>query len=631
MARNLIVYRYLGPKQVREARRKLRQSWRVCYLQADPKVVSKEFEALPKPRGIWPSAPLISLVESLCQDLVNGSRHLRWAERQYGSKEIGIAFRRRIMEGLLKLFRVLDSIQQVAPEPDTTIHLRANGLRQSKSWDPLIPQFLDLVRSGSLDISPEIPLPLSDLVHRLWVAEAPAWQRLLADLAISTTFLVRRVRLRNMPRKHFHLAIKTSLHDWGVSEECSQPQSRVVDFICDGESFHPGNTFIWAEGDLPATRLAAFQNRGYEVAAASNIRFDPKVLFCAFPVLLRFFIYRLSMGFSRSFACLACRDLYQVYLQAVALCEYYSPTYFLLHNDLTTASVARTLVLREKGCRSVFYEHSSHSLIQGVEPDCSYLLYDAVATWGPAMSRYFQRHPGNFGETWEVGCIWSEHIRILKEDADLLNQFRHLIDDYARNPLKSYRNIISVFDTSVNEVMFNKAEAIQFLLDIAWLASEYPEICFIYKPKWNLSHLVEQFGMAIPKAYEQLGKVRNVVILPSDFGPSAAIALADLTISVCFTSTAIESIGCGVKALYYDIYDRSGPESEWGAFWHKFPELVCRNRDQLKARIDKLMYEVTDKEYQTYLNRYLDDMEGFFDGRAITRLRKKLSPKSNAA
>ncbi len=625
MATNLIVYRYLGPKQVREARRKLRQSWRVCYLQADPKVASKEFEALPKPRGIWPGAPLISLVESLCQDLVNGSRHLRWAERQYGSKEIGIAFRRRIMEGLLKLFRVLDSIQQVAPEPDTTIHLRANGLRQSKSWDPLIPQFLDLVRSGSLGISPEIPLPLSDLVHRLWVAEAPAWQRLLADLAISTTFLVRRVRLRNMPRKHFHLAIKTSLHDWGVSEECSQPRSRVVDFICDGESFHPNNTMIWAEGDVPTARLAALRSRGYEVASASNICFDPRVAVQALPVLFRFLLYRLASGFSRSFACLACRDLYQAYLQTVALGEYFSPKYLLVYNDLTTASVARTLVLRKTGCRSVFYEHSSHSLIQGVEPDLSYLLYDAVATWGPAMSRYFQRPPGNFGETWEVGCIWSEHARRLREDDDL----RKIHTDVASS-LKglcgpSRGPVVSIFDTNPNPVIFHRSDLVQLLNDIEWLASEFPELTFLYKPKLDATYLHDKFSVDVNVKLRDLQAVSNIVVLSAQFETSAAVALADLTISTCFTSTAVESIGCGVKALYYDIFDRSGPESEWGAFWHKFPEFVCRNRDQLKARIHKLMYEMTDKEYQTYLNRYLDDVEGFFDGRAITRLRKKLS------
>ncbi|MDA0748808.1 MAG: hypothetical protein O2954_20005 [bacterium] len=308
----------------------------------------------------------------------------------------------------------------------------------------------------------------------------------------------------------------------------------------------------------------------------------------------------------------------------------FKPRFFLLYNDLSVSSVGRTIVLRSTGCKSVFYEHSSNSLIEGVEPDLAYLLFDAVATWGQAMTGYFQRPPGNFGECWEVGCIWAEHVRVVREDEGLLKEYKTQIEHQVGRPLPEQARTISIFDTTINPVLFTQEDLSLFLADVAWLAETFPDVLIFYKTKWSIEFLTEQFGEEFQKRFQRLYEIPNVIVIPNYFETAAIIGLADLTISACFSTTAIESIGCGTRALYYDVSDRCPPDNIWGAFWHRIPELVCRSREELKDRIYKLMYETSDEEYRDYLHLNFKHMDGFFDGRAITRLRRKLADGMDA-
>lgn len=283
--------------------------------------------------------------------------------------------------------------------------------------------------------------------------------------------------------------------------------------------------------------------------------------------------------------------------------------------------------MRSTGCKSVFYAHSIQVLIERVAPEIAYLLYDAVVTWGQAMTAYFQKPPGNFGEIWEIGCIWSEHARLVKEDSRLREMYRTRIEAYGGQPLTCYTRTIGVFDTTVNPVLFNLEDFTCFMSDIAWLASEFPDVCMLYKPKYNVNDMTNRWRKEFQEILEQFRKIRNIVVLPSFFETSVAVGLADLTISACFTSTAIESVGCGIKALYYDVSDRCPLDDDFkalNAFWNRISHLICRNREQLSARVYELLYTTSDDEYRDYLRQHFSHVEGYFDGLALTRLRQRL-------
>lgn len=621
------VFNYLGRGELRSARRWLRVGCRILYVDSDPSCNVVGFEKLPSPRGIWPSSTL-NLVEAIYRLRIEDSRSLIWATRLFGSEEIRYAFLQAITLKLLKFYSLMDSIGQVVTDRDQVIHLGRGRIGLRLPWDPFVFDFLRLERSGHLkQESAQIPVCVKAVMDRVRIHSVSRLHLFLLDLISPTRFLLCRLRLTKYPREHVHLAIHTYQTGLGVEEERPQkPNLRNVDFILDGVSFHEANTMFWADSGVPEIRIRALECQGYRVASYSTLRFDPGFLLCrALPALRDYLIYRVRMGIQDAFVTPICRELVRTYLQTLAFADYYSPRYFLLYNDFSYTSVGRTIALRTVGCCSVFYEHSSHSLIEGVSPDYGYLLYDAVATWSRSMTAYFQRPPGDFGESWEVGCIWSEHVRLVRESSEFRKTYQKQIQRYSQQSLFSYSNRIGVFDTTTNPVLFTPEDFFKFLSDIVWLASAHPDICFLYKSKWDLEYLAERFGKAYQARLEKLRRTPNVVVLPNLFETAAVIGLSDLTISVCFTSTLVESIGYGIPALYYDVSDRCHPSSEWGAFWHRIPKLICRDRKQLKERISDLLYNTSDEDYRNYLRRHLSHVEGYLDGRGITRLRERLA------
>ena len=89
--------------------------------------------------------------------------------------------------------------------------------------------------------------------------------------------------------------------------------------------------------------------------------------------------------------------------------------------------------------------------------------------------------------------------------------------------------------------------------------------------------------------------------------------------SYTFTNVTVEAIGMSARGIYYDPTNRF-PH----AFWSRIPGMVCRDRDELRTRIKELLYDKTDAEYADYLDKYFRDIVAYFDGRAITRLRRRL-------
>lgn len=627
-----VVFRHIGKRELRSAHRWLRAGSRVLYLGADATLDLGGFEKLPPPRGIWPSAPAIALVESVYRAKIEGSRHLVWARKFFRSEDTRYAFLRSIMSRLLQCYYLMDSIRQVTGPQDLMILLFRRRFEVSLSWNPFVLEMVEQVRFGCMcaQDKEKIPDDIREVMGRIQARPVSRLRLLFLDL-IGPTLFLRHIRLSSQPRQHADLAIHTYATGWGVSEESpDEPRLRNVDFIVDGIHFHPGNTVFWAGPGVPGIRIQALEKRGFRVVSVPSLRFDPRfVLRTVLPALGRYLSYRIGAGLQSTFEGLICKELLRTYVQTRVFAAYFTPRCFLLYNDFSDTSVARTIVLRSMGCRSIFYEHTSHSLIEGVEPDLAYLLYDVTATWGPAMTAYFQRPPGSFGESWEVGCIWSEHARMVREDSKLQEMCKERVEAHADQPLTCYAHIIGVFDTTVNPVLFTLEDFESFMSDIAWLASEFPEVCVLYKPKYAVKYMSGQWLEKFQGTLKKFHEVHNIVMLPSFFETSVVVGLADLTISACFTSTAVESIGCGARALYHDPLDRCPPGSEWGGFWNRIPGLICRSREQLRARVDELLYRTSEKEYRAYLRQHFSHVEGHQDGRAITRLRKRLLAEIN--
>lgn len=74
------------------------------------------------------------------------------------------------------------------------------------------------------------------------------------------------------------------------------------------------------------------------------------------------------------------------------------------------------------------------------------------------------------------------------------------------------------------------------------------------------------------------------------------------------------------KAIYYDV---TGKHIGDNYYYNRFPNLVAHNYEELKRLINYWLYEITDQEFNNFLNRYVkDELDPYLDSKAISRLQK---------
>jgi polysaccharide biosynthesis PFTS motif protein len=286
------------------------------------------------------------------------------------------------------------------------------------------------------------------------------------------------------------------------------------------------------------------------------------------------------------------------------------PRVLLTLNDLLPAGIARTLALRRAGCMTVEYEFSSHWRTDEHlwVPDYVYgfAVVDAMVSWGTMHSDHFRNHRGRFGEFWEVGCLWSEHARIVRDDPEINARYRGELDV----PLDGYEHVVGVFDTSTAS-FFGYDDMAAFYAGVAELAPAFPRVLFLCKPKRPIEDVFAN-GVGGREVEAAFAATPNVVVVPEHFETAAVVAFSDLSINACYTSPAVETIGAGRPAVYFDPTDLF-PTS----FFRRIPDFVATNGEALASLVESQLTG------DPRLSRF-DALEGHYDGLAITRLRARL-------
>ena len=100
------------------------------------------------------------------------------------------------------------------------------------------------------------------------------------------------------------------------------------------------------------------------------------------------------------------------------------------------------------------------------------------------------------------------------------------------------------------------------------------------------------------------------------------IAQSDFRISAAYTSTTAEALGARKRAIYYDV---AGYDIGDKYYFNRFPNLVAHSYEELKQLVHYWMHEVTDEEFDDFLNTYVKgEIDPYLDGKALSRLRKLL-------
>lgn len=483
----------------------------------------------------------------------------------------------------------------------------------------------DVARTGR----PGLPPAVSAAIERL-AFEAEADPPLLRRLRSAThaarelTALWRdalallRPAERRLPQRP--LLIRSYAEDWGI-DRGDQRRLRNLDFVVDGDTIDASEVAVWLEEGVPPDRRARLQERGYAVLERSDVTVGLLgFLWRVVPALLDagLLFARLSAA-ERWWHGPVRRLLFQLILWR-EVARGARPRVLLALNDIHPTGVARTLALRRTGCLTVEYEFSSHWLTNedGWVPDYVYgfTVVDAMVSWGPLHSRHFSNHRGVFGEFWELGCLWSEHARLVRDDEVIGRRYREALAREYDLDLSAWDAVVGVFDTSTAS-FFGYDDMAAFYAGVAAVAAASPRVLFLCKPKRPFADIVDNAngGAEVGAA---LAGAPNVVMLHEWFETAAVVGLCDLSINACYTSPAVETIGAGRPALYYDP-TRLFPDS----FFRRVDRFVATTEDELCTFVAQQLAR-DGRERETDLRERFSELEGHFDGRAITRLRGRL-------
>jgi polysaccharide biosynthesis PFTS motif protein len=432
---------------------------------------------------------------------------------------------------------------------------------------------------------------------------------------------LRRIRLVEQPSDPRALLIRTYDTDWSVQQGPNR-RLRRVDFVVDGTSIRPEETAVWSELGVPASRTDALAARGYAVLRREEVTvgltgFTTRAL----PDLLRSVRLFIGLAFLEGWWQRPLRTLVSESILWREVVRRVRPKVLLVYNDVHPSGMARTVALRGSGCLTVAYEHASSWALgeEGWIPDFvfGFTVVDVMVTWGPLHSDTYRNHRGAIDEFWEVGCLWSEHARLVREDEGTRDYYLRTAQEAHGVSPSDFEHAVGVFDTSVVPLLLGWDDMVAFYAGIASLAYRMPRVLFLCKPKGDVANVFGR-GAGGGDVAIVLEDAPNVVMLNEFFETAAVVGLCDLSVNACYTSPAIETIGAGRPALYYDPTARF-PE----AFLRKIPRFVATSEDELAVLVEEQLAAAGDARAADLRERFAE-LEGHFDGLAITRLRAHL-------
>jgi polysaccharide biosynthesis PFTS motif protein len=443
---------------------------------------------------------------------------------------------------------------------------------------------------------------------------------LTALLVVALTWLkvLRFARLRAVALPRSRVVLRTYGTDWEDSPDVAR-RLRRVDFLVDGDELRKDDVVVWAEPHVTEARKQALRERGYTVVEREALRFGlGAVVRRVIPGLLAF-TARLpalvrSNGWWQFHAASLVRDRHVWDETARAL----GTTTFVAYNDISGWAVPRNAMFARNGIRTVFYQHSSgsYSEVDGEWREsfaCADLNFTAFAGWGPVHLDLYRRSGSAFDEYWDVGCLWSEQSRLIAEDAELHRVYAEQLGA----PLDDYGRVVAVIDATITSEIARRA----------WLGTHeaaleaalaMPDVLFLVKPKFGLEEILAKTGQEGRDLIGRLDEAANVVLVPAAYETSAVVAFSNCVVGMPFTSVVIEAIGAGKPGVYIDPVEQFPGHS-----WSRVPGMLVTDAAGLERRLRELLAS-TPEQNLAYLRGHLSHVEGHFDGRAITRLRRRI-------
>lgn len=545
-----------------------------------------------------------------------GRNQLRLLINLYQDEEISLAFKKLLAGRLVEFFQTLIALRL----------LTASGLDvqfyPSASWWET---FQWMERAGV-----KRNIPSGVVIMTSWHATIIRWESsrrvVLSNLFLLVAPWLIILRLRGIRWKaepcEAEVGFRVYTTDWGFRGE----GTIEIDWLIDDKSLRADNTIFVVERPISAEYWMGFAKRGYRALDISS--FNPlRNGWIVSGVYLRELVSRglttwlmliLCMTHAPSIFVTVVGQGWFDYFRWGAFLELWHVKNYVVLNHLSFEQVFRNSRFRSAHNCTWFFRHSVGDLNAyfSTRPIWSqvifaYFNYDYLIHWGERDARFHSRIDHTRHHL-VIGPLWSSMV---KPSSQIRNILRHQYKGYEGK-------IIAAFDTVFRvDAPYGSDGAQKFFIGILSMLSHpnYSDSIFLYKPKQSLDTLRNDLTSKAYVAFERLRAHPRCLILDDSIMPGAIIAEANLTISMAYTSTTVEALGAGRRAIYYDSVGKF-PDS----YYDQFPNLVAHDEESL-TRLCDYWLSLSDEEFKVYLDTYIaPEFGGKLDGGAVSRFRSAL-------
>jgi polysaccharide biosynthesis PFTS motif protein len=435
-------------------------------------------------------------------------------------------------------------------------------------------------------------------------------------------------------KKNYLVGVRLSYYGWPPGNKY-----RSFDFLIDNIHVTKNDVLFCLEEPVPADINQKILDNRYNHVEIRDILKNATFTYCRNTFFKSFFpTYAACLKHSFTeppfVVQLCCESLFRFLLWR-RFEDKYAINHYVTYDEYHPSDIVRNIVLENQGTSTWMYAHSISTpdfYSPPGYPDFkgrhyAYFQYDNFVVWGEKMERYYRKHPNSIKNFHKLGCLWSEHVRIISDQGLENITLKALQQKCLEKDIPCLEKVIGVFDDSVSgETALHEPDIIEFIDKILQILEDYPTFGIIFKKKRSFVQLSLWNPTLVP--YYQKLKNHPRCYLTEELGldPSETIAAADLVISAAFTTPTIEALCAKKRAIYFDP---TGKFRE--TYFDKFPGFVAHDYTELKKAIDYWLNEMSDQQFHAFLDRYvLHELDEYLDGMAITRFRQKLCVERNS-
>jgi len=431
---------------------------------------------------------------------------------------------------------------------------------------------------------------------------------------------IRKIVINGEPRKKYQLAIRVYKTDLAFYHKY-----RTIDFLLDGIKLNKNNSIFCIETEISDEYQAELNKRNYYSLKIPKILHTVSLSFI-WQILIKkvliFWILSIKDSFFTPayFIKAVLRDVY-TFVSWERLLMFYEIEHYVAYNDYESSSIIRNIVLANHKVKTWYYLHSrdfGDSFMLGDKRNdfrwrqLAYFNFENFVTFGNAEF-FLKKHPNHVKRFWSLGCLWSEHVRLISKDKVLED-----LNIPRQDPDTHRGGIVGVFNTDFGEnVPLKLLDLASFIDGILSLLEKFPELTVVFKEKYPRIDVSKE----ILPYFRKLENHPRCFMSGDRFEAAEIISISDLIIGACFTSPVIEALGAGRKAIFFDSLGRFVD-----THYDQLPNFVAHNMGELYNLIQLWLYNTSVQEFDEYLQQHVKKrLDLSSDCKAITRFRELLT------